>query len=475
MHLQSESIEPQLASASRATNALLWILVLGAIARVGVWYLWASWSPLMNDDAHDYQRLATRLVVTGRYENERGRLISLRPPLYPAFVAASYRAFGVQNNGPVRALQAGIGLLITVLVYRLGALTYSNRVGLWAAGFTCFYPSLLGYENLLLSETLFTFFVVAVTFLVCEALNRQALAILLVAGIAMGFGALARSIMLLFSPLLSMFLLLNWRGSWHQRAMAALLPLVAFAAVITPWAVRNTRIQNTLTVIDVMGGRNAMMGNYEYTPLERSWATISDVLPERQWHRVLLRDRPSDAVPNTQGQLDKLALRHAIGFVLDHPWLTVKRDVVKFFNFWQLEREFIAAARAGFFGDMSIAAQLALAAIICLSYAAVICLAIFGACCVPPSNRRLHALLLLSILFPCAIHSLIFAHSRYHLPIIPLLAVYAAATVVHRKALWQSTGTWRFKLAVALCSVLVLGWTRELVIADLQLLQGAIS
>jgi hypothetical protein len=33
-------------------------------------------------------------------------------------------------------------------------------------------------------------------------------------------------------------------------------------------------------------------------------------------------------------------------------------------------------------------------------------------------------------------------------------------------------GTWRFRLAVTLCGVLVLGWVRELVFADLSLLQG---
>jgi hypothetical protein len=53
--------------------------------------------------------------------------------------------------------------------------------------------------------------------------------------------------------------------------------------------------------------------------------------------------------------------------------------------------------------------------------------------------------------------------------------MYAAATVVHRSAVWQSTGTWRFKLALVLCSVLMLGWMRELVFVDLNLLQRAVS
>jgi 4-amino-4-deoxy-L-arabinose transferase-like glycosyltransferase len=331
---------------------------------------------------------------------------------------------------------------------------------------------MLGYANLLLTETLFTFFVVLSTWLACEAIRGRSIAILLLAGIAMGCGALTRSILLLFMPFLFLFLLVSWRGSWPKRVAAAVVPLVAFATVVTPWAVRNTRVQETLTIIDVMGGRNAMMGNYEYTPLERSWATISNVSEEHQWYRVLLRDRPPHATSNTQGRLDKLALRYAIRFVLDHPWLTLKRDIVKFFNFWQLEREFVAAAKAGYFGDISIAARLALATLMCGSYAVVMFLAIFGACCIPPSDRRLHWFLIASILFPCAIHTLIFAHSRYHLPVIPLLAVYAAAAGVYSDEVWRCMGTWRFRLAAILCGVLVLGWVRELVFADLSLLQG---
>jgi 4-amino-4-deoxy-L-arabinose transferase-like glycosyltransferase len=455
----------------RKIHPLWWILIAGVLVRVGLSYVWTDWSPLLNSDARDYQQLATQLASRGEYANERGRLVSLRPPLYPAMVAATYRGFGIQNNHVIRAAQAVIGLLSAVLVYRLGVLAYSRPVGLWTAGIVCFYPSLLGYANLLLTETLFTFFVVALTCVVCEAIQRQQVAFLVIAGIVMGLGALTRSIMLLFAPLLSAAVFVSWRGSWPRRLTAAIVPLAVFAAVIAPWAIRNTRLQRTLTMIDVMGGRNAMMGNYEHTPLERSWATISDVSPEHQWHRVLRREREPDAPTLTQGQLDKLALRHAIAFITEHPWLTLKRDAVKFFNFWQLEREFIAAARDGYFGDVGGGVQLVIAALICGGYAAVLMLALFGACCAPPSDWRLHWFLVLSILFPCAVHTLIFAHSRYHLPVIPLLAVYAAAAVVYRKAIWQMVRNWRFKLAATLCGVVVLAWIRELVFADLNLLK----
>jgi 4-amino-4-deoxy-L-arabinose transferase-like glycosyltransferase len=451
-------------------HPLVWIMLVGAIVRVGLWFAWCGWSPLLNADAADYQGLASRLVATGAYSSETGQLISLRPPLYPAIVAGIYRVAGIQNDSAVRAVQACVSLLTTLVVYRLGLIVYSHRIAVWAAAITCFYPAFLAYSNVLLSETWFTFFAIGFIWLVLEALHRDRLSLLVAAGLILGLAALTRSIMLLFAPFLALYLYWAWQGTGSRRATAALLPLVVFALVIAPWALRNTRLQQTLTIIDVMGGRNAMMGNYEFTPTERSWATISDVTGERAWHQVLAHDG-SGPLGGTQGQLDKRALSHAINFVLANPGLTFKRDVVKFFNFWQLERTFVAAARNNYFGDLSTAALFPLVVVGCGSSAVVLLAAMFGICCSPPANIRNHLFLLGSIAFPCAIHSLIFAHERYRLPIMPLLILYAAAALVDWREIWQRRNSVAFRVAVGLCLVLMAGWLRELVMVDLKIME----
>jgi 4-amino-4-deoxy-L-arabinose transferase-like glycosyltransferase len=449
-------------------HPLVWVLLAGAIVRVVLWFAWSNWSPLLNADAVDYHGLATRLVTTGEYSAASGKRISLRPPLYPALVAATYGVAGIGNDAAVRAEQAVVSLLLVMIVYRLGVLVYDGRVALVAAAITCFYPAFLAYANLLLSETWFAFFAVGFTCLALEAVHRQSLMLLAAAGVAIALAALTRSIMLLFVPFLGVYLLWVWPGSWSRKVLAAIVPMVVFAIVISPWAIRNTRLQETLTLIDVMGGRNAMMGNYEYTPTERSWATISDVVGDKAWHRVLLEDAKTSS-PDTQGKLDKLALSHAIRFVLANPILTLKRDVVKFFNFWQLERTFLAAARSNYFGRLSLPAIALVAAVTCGASAAVLIAAIFGITCVPPANLRDHLFLVGSILFPCVIHSLIFAHERYRLPVMPLLTLYASAALVDWRKVWAGRGTPTFRVAVVLCVVLLAGWLRELVMVDLKL------
>jgi 4-amino-4-deoxy-L-arabinose transferase-like glycosyltransferase len=349
-------------------------------------------------------------------------------------LAGVYRVFGLANGDAARAVQAGISLLTVVLIYRMGVITYGRSVAVWAAAFCGLYPPLLAYANLLLSETLFTFLVVAFCWLACEAFARQRLSLLAAAGIAAGLAALTRSILLLFMPVFALYLLVAWQGRWKQRLMAAALPVAMFAAVIAPWSIRNTRVQQTLTFIDVMGGRNAMMGN-----------------SYRQ---------------ATQGQRDKLALSHAMHFMSTHPWLTAQRSLVKFFNYWQLERMLPAAAQQGYFGELSLLTKLSVTAIVCGSYAALLFAAVFGVCCTPPGNWRVHLFLLANVLFPCAVHSIIFAHSRYNLPTMPLLCIYAAAAVLNWRDIWSRRRSMTFVLAALLCLVFALGWVREFLFVD---------
>jgi hypothetical protein len=215
-----------------------------------------------------------------------------------------------------------------------------------------------------------------------------------------------------------------------------------------------------------MGGRNVMMGNFEYTPLERSWATIDIAQGERSWDHVLRQTLPADE-KLTQGQIDKLAMSYGLKFMISHPGLTLKRSCVKFFNYWQLERSLIAGAVDGRFGSFSKLTLALLAVLICGANAAGMFAGAFGAVMLPPQDLRLHWFLLSLVFFPCAVHTLIFAHSRYLLPQMPIVLLYAAVALVSWRSLWQRRHEWSFRLAALACVVLACGWMREIVFVDL--------
>jgi hypothetical protein len=236
-----------------------------------------------------------------------------------------------------------------------------------------------------------------------------------------------------------------------------------FAVTITPWAIRNACLQGTFTGIDVMGGRNFMMGNYEYTPLFRAWDAIS-VSGERSWHAILSARIP-EFQSATQGERDKLAFKYGLQFAMDHPGQTAQRSLVKMANFWQLEREFVAGISQGLWGKHSASVVLGTALVVCGAYAATMFLAAYGLI-VWPQPLRNHGILLLLIGLVWGVHTLVFAHSRYHLPLMPLVLIYAASGIVNAPLLWSSRRTPRFFLAGLICLVLSGTWLWELVAID---------
>ncbi|HZL89045.1 MAG TPA: glycosyltransferase family 39 protein [Pirellulaceae bacterium] len=451
----------QPAQQSCARREALWlgaVLVAGLLLRLALLWRFDGMGLKVWDEG-DYDRLAANLVRSGEYAFEPGQPTSLRPPLYPALVAGIYRVAGIGNYQAVRLVQIGLGLATAAAVYAIGRSAYGPRAGLIAATICCFYPSLVVATNLVLTETLFTLLVCLFVLAMQRYLASAARTWLVAAGMSLGLAALTRSVLWLFPPLAFVYLLVLGREqTWLGRLASALALVLAFALTLAPWTIRNTLLQNTFTTVDVMGGRNVMMGNYEHTLEDRPWATI-ELQGERSWHNVLAQKESLKG--KTQGQVDKLALRYAIDYVRAHPVQTIRRSAAKFFHFWQLERELIAGAQRGLWGNFSKPAILGLAAVILGAYVATMAAGIFGAW-MCPMEMRLHVLLLLLIAFVTGLHALAFGHSRYHLPLMPLVILYAAAAIDRWRNVLGSWRSIRFAAAATCLVVLATSWGLEI-------------
>lgn len=454
----------------RARFILTGMLLAGAVLRLLLWICFQD-VPLHVWDEREYDDLAKNLVQHGQYTfTEPGYpkvpSTSLRPPLYPAFLAGVYQIFDIQNYQAVRLIQAMLGLLTAFLLYRLGKDVESRRLGLWLAGFFCFYPSMLGTANLLLTETLFTLLLCTACYAIVLFYKHDSLWCLGGAGILLGLAALTRSVVWLSPPFLALFVFFTWKASFSRRLWGAALLVVSFAAVIAPWSFRNSQLEKTFVVVDTMGGRNFMMGNYRYTPLYRSWDAIG-LEGEKSWHYEVA-GKYSEDERISQGAIDKLALKLGLEFVRENPGLTLKRDLIKFFDFWGLERELIAGVGRGFWGGMPSWGILLLAGLIFGSYALAMVMGIFGMMMVPLGDGRFKWFFLLVIAYVCGMHTLVFAHSRYHLPIMPLVLLFAANAWIHRTAICQQKKSWRFVLSASFCFILVLGWGWGLLEGDME-------
>jgi 4-amino-4-deoxy-L-arabinose transferase-like glycosyltransferase len=441
-------------------SRLVGLLLVGLVVRLVILWRFAGIGVAIVDEQH-YDQLAVSIAERGEFAFAPGQLTSIRPPLYPAVVAGVYRVAGSQNYQAVRLLQIAMSLVTTGLVYVLARRLYDERVALVAAAIHCFYPSLLGAGALVLTEIQFTLLVCGFLVLFERYLSTSSRGALAGAGVVLGLAALTRSALWLFPPVAVMFILVvGTDRTWLGRIASSAALVLAFVVVLAPWTIRNTRLQQTFTTVDVMGGRNVMMGNYEHTPWHRPWAAI-DMDGEKAWHRVL-SEHHGGFSGKTQGQIDKLAMKYALGYIAAHPVETLQLSTAKFFHFWQLERELVAGAKQGFWGPISTPALLLMAAVILGAYIATIVLGIFGFALVPPQNWRMHLFLLLLTAYVTALHCVAFGHSRYHLPLMPILMIYAAALLVNWRKVSSSWRSWRFAAAAALCLALAVSWGLDL-------------
>jgi 4-amino-4-deoxy-L-arabinose transferase-like glycosyltransferase len=440
------------------------VLLAAVVVRVGL-LATAGNADIRVQDEHDYYNLAIGLF-NGSSFTLNGHLTSMRPPLYPVFVAAVWSAVGGPSLFAVRAVQAVLGLLTCILVYQLALRLFNRRVALLALTGLAFYPSFLFASVLLLTEVLFTVLVIIAVVGYVSLISEPRRWVALLTGCAVGLAALTRSVLWPFPLLLVPLTVWAVPGRFRTKAAAGSLLLLGYMMVVGPWAVRNTRLQGTLTIVDTMGGMNLRMGNYKDTPDDRMWdaVALSGTNNEKNWSADLLREHP-DAATWTDGQKDKWAQRKAVEYIWQHPWISLRRAGIKFADFWGLEREFAAGIQRGVYRVPTWVAVLAIASI-GVSYPVLMLLAILGVFTAGPRDVRAHFFLLLVVIFICGIHTVVFGHSRYHLPLVPILVMYAASAVSQFQFQRVKLSTAGVVPALVTMLVLVTIWTREVFIVD---------
>jgi 4-amino-4-deoxy-L-arabinose transferase-like glycosyltransferase len=361
----------------------------------------------------------------------------------------------------VRWAQVAVSLLSVWLLYLVGCRVFDRRIALLAAAGLAVYPSLLFSGILLLTETLFVLLLLLFVYCLLELDRRPSASMALATGAVLALCALTRSVMWPFILVLVALAWLGLRADRRTRATVIAGLLAGYALVISPWAARNTALQGTLTVVDTMGGLNLYMGNYEYTPEDRMWDAVS-LTGDRYWAASLPPHGP-DGQPWTEGRKDKWAQRQALTYMAAHPWTTLRRSVLKLADFWGLERDFVAGVQRGYYSPPAWALGVGAVATT-LGYILTAVLAAVGIWLAPPPWRA-HALLLLVVGFIAGVHAVVFGHSRYHLPLVPILLLYAASAFSARR--WRDLLTGRpALLAAATIALLVVVWSREIVVRD---------
>lgn len=191
----------------------------------------------------------------------------LRPPLYLLFLAPFLRFFGL-NLLPIRVAQVLLSLSIPALVYLLARASFSRRAALPAGLLAALYFPLAALPHLVLAENLFLPLFLAS----CYCLVRFAsddhkgrLYGVVVGGILLGMATLTRGLTLGFLPLAVLWVAaIGWRRRQKERPLRSLLPALLLAGasllVILPWSGYISLRYGRPILVDTTGGYNFWLG-----------------------------------------------------------------------------------------------------------------------------------------------------------------------------------------------------------------------
>lgn len=421
-----------------ARDRWLWLaLTCGAVLRVATFYL-APHTGLHGDEREYYA--AAAVLADGRGLSFVDASLWVRPPLYILLLGGLFRLFGPALF-PVWIVQTALGLVSLVLTYLLARLTFPEpRASRYATLLAALYLPFAVYARLLLTETLtIALLLGALVSLQWWARERTPLA-LAIAGAGLGLASLTRGLMFVFVLVLPCWLLAVTRKGRDLRtgSRASVIVVGVALALIAPWTLRNAVSYHRFIPVETTGGYNF-------------WLSALGGRGAGQLENALL------AIPN-QGDRQSFALRQGLAEIRRQPGAYVARSARELADLWRVNFSASERLTQGYSRGVVSRAWLALTLVLDdLIYFGALPLALLGWLATPRPRERWLAGLWIS--FSCAAGALFFSITRFRVPLMPFVFVFAGgglASLPHvRRVLSAVTPSRRVLAAVGLVTVLL--------------------
>ncbi|PYX94887.1 MAG: hypothetical protein DMG67_00420 [Acidobacteria bacterium] len=336
-------------------------------------------------------------------------------PLYPYFLAALFKLFGIYSNAAAwvaLAVNSLFSALTCVTLYLLGEELFSSQVARWAAWIWALLPYAIYWPVRFAWETSFATFLLATVFLIAVRLERDnRLSSWLWLGFLCALIALSNPSLLAFLPFCGIWVLYRQYRAGRMRLHYAVLSGLLFFACIAPWLARNYMVFGKFVFIRGNAGAEFRLGNGPGADGQwMYWLHPSQNPAELKKYRRL-------------GEVAYIAERkhEAMEWVLQNPGRFAVISLKRFFFFWfgtprATDYVFVELSRNLFFSLTSILAFLGLAVAL---------------------RRRARAAMLFFWMFVSIpmIYYFTFTHPRYRHPIEPemlLVSVYLFAMAERR-------------------------------------------
>ena len=195
-------------------------------------------------------------ISNGNWDLDAGRFIFA--PLYPVFLAFFKLVFGSAWIDAVSIVQIILSALTGIYLYKIAEKLFGGPfIPLLSLLLYAFYLPTFYYSYALTTETIYLFFLVIAIYQLIKATSTRELVWF---GIAISLAALTKSYIIIFIPFAILYLIIEKKFKWHF----ALLPLLVFMVMMSPWTIYNLNKHDTLVVSSNGGGFHFYNANSEY-------------------------------------------------------------------------------------------------------------------------------------------------------------------------------------------------------------------
>ncbi|MAY80879.1 MAG: hypothetical protein CL930_08865 [Deltaproteobacteria bacterium] len=252
----NKNMEAQQPSYEWWKRPLVWCVLLALVVRMA-WYSQAQHLPFFYAHVQDsalYHEFALRILTDGVWLSEPFNVA----PFYAYFLAGVYSFVGPDPSN-VYLFQVALGLLTVLLTVRLGERVFGSWGG-WTGGLMAsLYPIAVLYDVRLLSVGWGTFLTMLSATAVHHAWQHGRVRHWILAGLALGVGAMARGNLLLVAPF--MVVAAAWSGAGRRRVILPMALLFGLWLGISPSTVHNREASDSFIPVSLGGGINLYRGN----------------------------------------------------------------------------------------------------------------------------------------------------------------------------------------------------------------------
>ncbi len=396
------------------------------------------------------------------YDPRLGVSTSFRAPLYPAFLAVVYFFNGLDFSRffAARLAQAiFLGAPLAPLTYfvaiRLSSFISTEmkderrkkleRVARISAWIVAAYPLLLVYPLGLGTENPFFVLLLASFLFLLLSIEKPTTSNFLLSGLFLGLTALTRSVILPFAGLAVL-----WAWLILKQKRGAILIAITIALSIFPWVIRNSLLHHKLTGIETSMGYNLYLGYHPDGNGSFIFGPSLDLLS-------ILDD----------AERDKVGTEKAIEFIREEPERVLSLAINRLGFFFELEKRVLMYFYSNnMIGFVPLPLLLTILAIMLLPFVLISTSAALGLSLLRwRPEHILLGLLFVGYILP---HVLILSEDRFHLALVPYIAILAAQLWVGGigtlSARWQESTTGKFLVTLGIVCIflLLLNWGGEL-------------